>query len=233
MDMRSYTLALILSVGVFLAGLSSGYIYVYAFKVNPKVLLGMVVESPPAQATVARVESVSQAVQSIVEAVAPQPTQPKKYAYILFWDTVKYVSSALGIFSTNIVTAFGAAVTPLMPVLWQRKITPWFMKLMKKKYDPELCWRRYYRYVVPLPPVLVLLSNSFLLSLVTCIAGLIDFMIPEIAGMICLSAVGMRAALNWGTPESVESSYNILWSVSFYSVLFLIVGAFMEARLIA
>jgi len=138
MDMRSYTLALILSVGVFLAGLSSGYIYVYAFKVNPKVLLGMVMETAPAQATVTRAEAVSQAVQTIAEVVAPQPTQPKKYAYILFWDTIKYVSTSLGILSTNIVTAFGAAVTPLLPVLWQRKITPWFMRFTGKRDDPDM-----------------------------------------------------------------------------------------------
>ena len=232
MDMRSYALALILSVGVFLAGLSSGYIYVYAFKVNPKVLLGMVMETAPAQATVTRAEAVSQAVQTIVEAVAPQPTQPKKYKHILFWDTVKYVSTSLGILSTNIVTAFGAAVTPLLPVLWQRKITPWFMRLTGKRYDPDVSWRSYYRFAVPLPPVLILGFNGFVVSLVASIAGFIDFMAPEIAGITCLAAVGMKAALNWKTPESVESSYSSIWKASFYSVLFLIVGAFMEARLI-
>jgi hypothetical protein len=36
-------------------------------------------------------------------------------------------------------------------------------------------------------------------------------MAPEIAGITCLAAVGMKAALNWKTPESVESSYSSIW----------------------
>ena len=232
--MRGYTLALIISVGVFLAGLSSGYICIYMFNMNPKVLLGIVMETAPAQATVARAEAVAQTVQAIaeaIEAVAPQPTpHPKKY--IFYWDSVRYISMAIGILSTNMVTAFGAAVTPLLPVLWQRKITPWFMKKTARRYDPEVSWRNYFRYIVPLPPVLILGFNGFVISLVTSIAGFIDFMAPEIAGITILAAVGMNAALNSRTPDTVESSYNRFWTIAFYSVLFLIVGAFMEARLI-
>ena len=228
--MRSYTLALIISVGVFLAGLSSGYIYIYTFNVNPKVLLGMVMETAPARATVARAEAVSQTVQMIAEAVEVVAPQQKKY--IFYWDSVRYLSTAIGILFTNMVTAFGAAVTPLLPVLWQRKITPRFMEKAGRRYDPELSWRSYFRYIVPLPPVLILGFNGFVISLVTSIAGFIDFMIPEIAGITCLAAVGMKAALNSRTPYSVESSYNRFWKVSFYSVLFLMVAAFMEARLI-
>ncbi|MCL7384164.1 MAG: stage II sporulation protein M [Thaumarchaeota archaeon] len=225
--MKSYTLALMVSVGVFLAGLSAGYILVYLFNLNPRTLLETVLETAPAKATVARAEAVSQAVKNVIETFTPQLKK-----YILHQDAVEYVSSALGIFSTNTVTAFGAAVTPLLPVLWQRKITPWFMKLTRKRYDPEVSWRSYYRYAVPLPPVMILGFNGFIVSLVASIAGFIDFMAPEIAGITCLAAVGMKAALNWKTPESVESSYSSLWNVSFYSVLFLMVGAFMEARLI-
>ena len=225
--MRSYALALIVSVGVFLAGLASGYMCIYTFNVNPKVLLGMVMETAPAQATVARAETVSQAVQTIVEAVAPQPKR-----YVFYWDSVRYISTAIGILFTNMVTAFGAAVTPLLPVLWQRKITPWFMEKTKKRYNPEVSWRSYFRYVVPLPPVLILGFNGFVISLVTSIAGFIDFMAPEVAGITVLAAVGMKAALNSRAPDTVESSYNRFWTVAFYSVLFLIVAAFMEARLI-
>ena len=225
--MRSYTLALIVSVGVFLAGLSLGYMYLHAFNVNPKALLGIVIETAPAKATVTRAEAVSQAVQAIVEAITPQPKK-----YIFYWDSVRYISTALGILSTNIVTAFGAAVTPLLPVLWQRRITPWLMKKTGRRYDPEVSWRSYFRYIVPLPPVLILGFNGFVISLVSSIAGFIDFMAPEIAGITCLAAVGMGAALNSRTPESVESSYNKFWNLALYSALLLIVGAFMEARLL-
>mgnify|MGYP000576429858 CR=1 FL=1 len=58
------------------------------------------------------------------------------------------------------------------------------------------------------------------------------FMIPEMAGIICLAAVGMRAALNSGSPESVEASYRGLWRIAGLSTLFLVAGALMEARLL-
>jgi hypothetical protein len=154
---KGYTVALMVSVGVFLAGLSAGYILVYLFNLNPRTLLETVLETAPAKATVARAEAVSQAVRNVIGALTPQLKK-----YILHQDAVEYVSSALGIFSTNMVTAFGAAVTPLMPVLWQRKITPWFMRLTGKRYDPEVSWRSYYRYAVPLPPVMILGFNGFI-----------------------------------------------------------------------
>jgi len=42
----------------------------------------------------------------------------------------------------------------------------------------------------------------------------------------------MRAALNSRAPESVESSYDNFWNIALYSTLFLIAGAFIEARLL-
>jgi hypothetical protein len=61
----------------------------------------------------------------------------------------------------------------------------------------------------------------------------IDFMVPELAGIICLSAVGVRAALNSGSPESVEASYVGFWRVAGLSALLLAIAALMEARLLA
>jgi len=183
--MRSYTPALILSIGIFLAGLSLGYICVYVLDVDPKIALGVIMKTAPAQATVTRAETVSQTIQAIVEALAPQPKE-----YVPYWDNVRYVSTALGILSTNLVTAFGAAVTPLLPVLWHRRITPWLMRKIGRRYEPEASWRSYFRYITPLPPVFILGFNGFCVSLVSSITGFIDFMAPEMAGIICLAAWG-------------------------------------------
>jgi hypothetical protein len=230
--MRGYALALMVSLGVFTAGLSLGYLCIHLLNMSPWALLALTVATPSAQATIMRAEAVSQAVEivvgSITESIVPQPEK-----YPIYRELVRYFSTALGILSTNMVTALGAALTPLLPVLWQRRVTPSFMRLFKKSYDPVESWRYYFRHIVPLPPVAILGFNGFVASLVTAIAGgVIDFMIPEMAGIICLAAVGMRAALNSGSPESVEASYSGFWRIAGLSTLFLVAGALMEARLL-
>jgi hypothetical protein len=147
---------------------------------------------------------------------------------------VRYLSTALGIFSTNMLTALGAAVTPILPVLWHRRVSPFLARISGRSYDPARSWRSCFRYMVPLAPVAILGFNGFAASLVTSLAGgVIDFMVPELAGIICLSAVGMRAALNSGSPESVEASYAGFWRVAGLSALLLAIAALMEARLLA
>jgi hypothetical protein len=191
-----------------------------------------VMRTPSAQATVTRAEAVSQAVQavagSVAGAISPQPEGNVIHEWL-----VRYLSTAIGILSTNMLTALGAALTPLLPVLWQRRITPFFMRISGRGYDPAEGWRGYFRYMIPFPPVAILCFNGFAASLVTALAGgVIDFMIPELAGVICLSAVGVRAALNSGTPESVEASYVGFWRIAGLSALLLVIAALMEARLI-
>jgi len=144
-----------------------------------------------------------------------------------------YLSTALGIFSTNILTALGAAVTPLLPVLWHRRVSPFLARISGRSYDPAESWRGYFRYMVPFAPVAILGFNGLMVSIVTSIAGLMAFMMPELAGILCLSAVGVRAALNSGSPESVEASYAGFWRVAGLSALLLAIAALMEARLLA
>jgi len=70
-------LALAVSIGVFAAGLLSGYLCIHLLGASPEALLMAVLRTPSAQATVTRVEAVSQAVQAVAEsmakAVTPQP----------------------------------------------------------------------------------------------------------------------------------------------------------------
>jgi hypothetical protein len=230
--MKSYMLALAVSIGVFAAGLLSGCLCVHLLGMSPEALLIAVLRTPSAQVTITRVEVVSQAVQAVAEsmakAITPQPGRNMTHEWL-----VEYLSTALGILSTNMLTAFGAALTPLLPVLWHRRVSPFFARVLGRSYDPAESWRGYFRLMVPLPPVAILGFNGFVVSIVTSVVGLMGFMIPEIAGIICLSAVGMRAALNSGTPESVESSYGSFWGIASLSALLLIAGALMEARLIA
>jgi len=198
--MRGYALALIVSLGVFMAGLSLGYLCIYLLNVSPRALLTLTLATPPAQAAIMRAEAVSQAVEAVAGSMAGSiAPQPEKYS--IYRELARYFSTALGILSTNMVTALGAALTPLLPILWQRRVTPLLMRLLKKSYDPVESWRGYFRHLVPFPPVAVLVFNGFVVSLVTAIAGgVIDFMILEIAGMIYLSAVGIRAALELLVP---------------------------------
>jgi len=230
--MRGYMLALAASIGVFAAGLLSGYLCIHLLNMSPKALIMAVMRTPSAQATVTRAEAVSQAVQAVAESMAKAVTTQPGRNIIHEW-LVRYLSTALGIFSTNMLTALGAAVTPLLPVLWQRRITPFFMRISGRSYDPAESWRSYFRYMVPFAPVAILGFNGFAASLVTSLAGgVIDFMVPELAGIICLSAVGMRAALNSGSPESVEASYMGFWRAAGLSALLLMIAALMEARLL-
>jgi len=224
--MRGYMLALVVSFGVFAAGLLSGYLCVHVFGVGAAPLLARVLETPPARATIMRVEAVSQAIQAIAGSAAQQG------GGLAHGQLVRYLSTALGILSTNMLTALGAAVMPLLPVLCQRRVSPLFARMLKRHYDPVGSWRSYFRYMVPLPPVAILGFNGFVVSLVASAAGVMGFMIPEMAGIICLAAVGMRAALNSGSPESVEASYRGLWRIAGLSTLFLVAGALMEARLL-
>jgi hypothetical protein len=232
--MRGYMLALAVSIGVFAAGLLSGYLCIHLLNVSPRILLMAVMRTPSAQATVTRAEAVSQAVQAVAESMAKAVTpQPGPGRSIIHEWLVRYLSTALGIFSTNMLTALGAALTPLLPILWQRRITPFFMRIFGRSYDPAESWRGYFRYMVPFAPVAILGFNGFVAGLVTSLAGgVIDFMVPELAGIICLSAVGMRAALNSGSPESVEASYVGFWRVAGLSALLLVIAALMEARLL-
>jgi len=230
--MRGYMLALAASLAVFMAGLSLGYLCIHLLNMSPKALIMAVMRTPSAQATVTRAEAVSQAVQAVAESMAKAVTTQPERSIIHEW-LVGYISTALGILSTNMLTALGAAVTPLLPVLWQRRITPFFMRISGRSYDPAESWRSYFRYMVPFAPVAILGFNGFVASLVTSLAGgVIDFMVPELAGILCLSAVGMGAALNSGSPESVEASYAGFWKVAGLSALLLVIAALMEARLL-
>jgi hypothetical protein len=229
--MRGYMLALAASIGVFMAGLSLGYLCIHLLSMSPKTLIMAVMRTPSAQATVTRAEAVSQAVQAVVESMAKAVTTQPGRSIIHEW-LVGYISTALGILSTNMLTALGAALTPLLPVLWQRRITPFFMRISGRSYDPAESWRSYFRYMVPFAPVAILGFNGFMVSIVISIAGLMAFMMPELVGILCLSAVGVRAALNSGSPESVEASYAGFWRVVGLSALLLAIAALMEARLL-
>ena len=223
--MDKYIQALLTSIGIFMLGYILSYIYVNVSGINPLIIIRTIIESPPAQATLMRVEATSSTVENVVESLTGRPLH-------FFSTDFKIVTIGLGILFTNSVTALGSALTPLIPLIWFRNVTPRFMKLLKKNWSRESTWGNYYRYAVPLAPVSVLASNGFILHLVVNLVGFIDFMAPEMAGIICLSAVGVKASLNSKTPEGLEESYNGFWKVAFYSILFLIIGAFMEARLI-
>jgi len=224
--MDKYIQALLTSIGIFLSGYILSYIYVSLSGVNPLTIIRTIIESPPAQATLMRVETASSTVETLAETLTGRPL------HLLSTD-FKIVSVGLGILFTNSVTALGSALTPLIPLIWFRNVTPRFMKLLRKDWSRELAWGNYYRYAVPLAPVSVLAFSGFMLNLVVnLVGGFIDFMAPEMAGIISLSAVGVKASLNSKTPEELEESYNGFWRVAFYSILFLIIGAFMEARLI-
>jgi len=230
--MRGYMLALAVSIGVFAAGLLSGYLCIHLLGASPEALLIAVLRTPSAQVTITRVEAVSQAVQAVAESMAKAVTPQPGRNIIHEWP-VKYLSTALGIFSTNILTALGAAVTPILPVLWHRRVSPFLARISGRSYDPARSWRGCFRYMVPLAPVAILGFNGLMVSIVTSIAGLMAFMMPELAGIICLSAIGVRAALNSGSPESVEASYAGFWRVAGLSALLLAIAALMEARLLA
>ena len=230
--MRGYMLALAVSIGVLAAGLLSGYLCIHLLGASPEALLMAVLRTPSAQVTITRVEAVSQAVQAVAESMAKAVTPQPGRNIIHEWP-VKYLSTALGIFSTNILTALGAAVTPILPVLWHRRVSPFLARISGRSYDPARSWRSYFRYMVPFAPVAILGFNGLMVSIVTSIAGLMAFMMPELAGILCLSAVGVRAALNSGSPESVEASYAGFWRVAGLSALLLAIAALMEARLLA
>ena len=123
-------------------------------------------------------------------------------------------------------------MTPILPVLWHRRVSPLLARISGRSYDPARSWRGCFRYMVPLAPVAILGFNGFMVSIVASIAGLMAFMMPELAGIICLSAVGVRAALNSGSPESVEASYAGFWRAAGLSALLLAIAALMEARLL-
>jgi hypothetical protein len=229
--MRGYMLALAVSIGVLAAGLLSGYLCIHLLGASPEALLMAVLRTPSAQVTITRVEAVSQAVQAVAESMAKAVTPQPGRNIIHEWP-VKYLSTALGIFSTNILTALGAAVTPLLPVLWHRRVSPFLARVSGRSYDPARSWRGCFRYMVPLAPVAILGFNGLMVSIVISIAGLMAFMMPELAGILCLSAVGMGAALNSGSPESVEASYAGFWRVAGLSALLLAIAALMEARLL-
>jgi hypothetical protein len=229
--MRGYMLALAVSIGVFAAGLLSGYLCIHLLGASPEALLMAVLRTPSAQATVTRVEAVSQAVQAVAESMAKAVTPQPGRSIIHEWP-VRYLSTALGIFSTNMLTALGAAVTPILPVLWHRRVSPLLARISGRSYDPAESWRSYFRYMVPFAPVAILGFNGLMVSIVTSIAGLMAFMMPELAGILCLSAIGVRAALNSGSPESVEASYAGFWRVAGLSALLLAIAALMEARLL-
>jgi len=229
--MRGYMLALAVSIGVFAAGLLSGYLCIHLLGASPEALLMAVMRTPSAQVTITRVEAVLQAVQAVAESMAKAVT-PQPGRNIIHEWFVRYLSTALGIFSTNILTALGAAVTPLLPILWHRRVSPFLARISGRSYDPAKSWRDCFRYMVPLAPVAILGFNGFIVSIVTSIAGLMAFMMPELAGIICLSAIGVRAALNSGSPESVEASYVGFWRVAGLSALLLAIAALMEARLL-
>lgn len=229
--MRGYMLTLAVSIGVFAAGLLSGYLCIHLLGASPEALLIAVLRTPSAQAAVTRVEAVSQAVQAVAESMAKAVTPQPGRNIIHEWP-VKYLSTALGIFSTNILTALGAALTPILPVLWHRRVSPFLARISGRSYDPARSWRGCFRYMVPLAPVAILGFNGFVASIVASIAGLMAFMMPELAGIICLSAIGVRAALNSGSPESVEASYMGFWRVAGLSALLLVIAALMEARLL-
>jgi hypothetical protein len=229
--MRGYMLALAASLAVFMAGLSLGYLCIHLLSMSPKTLIMAVMRTPSAQATVTRAEAVSQAVQAVAESMAKAVTPQPGRNIIHEWP-VRYLSTALGIFSTNMLTALGAALTPILPVLWHRRVSPLLARISGRSYDPARSWRVCFRYMVPLAPVAILGFNGLVASIVTSIAGLMAFMMPELAGIICLSAVGVRAALNSGSPESVEASYAGFWRVAGLSALLLAIAALMEARLL-
>jgi hypothetical protein len=229
--MRGYMLALAASIGVFMAGLSLGYLCIHLLNVSPRALIMAVMRTPSAQATVMRAEAVSQAVQAVAESMAKAVTTQPGRNIIHEW-LVGHLSTALGIFSTNMLTALGAAVTPILPVLWHRRVSPLLARISGRSYDPAESWRSYFRYMVPFAPVAILGFNGLMVSIVTSIAGLMAFMMPELAGILCLSAIGVRAALNSGSPESVEASYAGFWRVAGLSALLLAIAALMEARLL-
>jgi hypothetical protein len=87
--MRGYMLALAASIGVFMAGLSLGYLCIHLLSMSPKALLMAVMRTPSAQATVTRAEAVSQAVQAVAESMAKAvTTQPGRTSSMNgSWDT--------------------------------------------------------------------------------------------------------------------------------------------------
>lgn len=220
MDLRGYPTALVVSSAIFLAGFVAGCIHTSLTEADPSAVAEAVVESAPVQAASVRVQAVQIAVEAVAAGLGARSPE------------LAVLSTALGIFFTNFVTCYGAALTPLIPLVWLRRVTPWAVKRLGRRCEPEAAWRRYYRPCVPLAPAVVLALNGYVFYLVLDVAGgVLGFMVPELGGLLALASVGVRASLSSGSPELLEESYEGFWSAAFYGTLFLMVSSFMEANL--
>lgn len=222
--MKSYTFGLILSIAILFLGVFSGYAFHKLTNVNILRTVKVVSESPVYKMTEARVE--------VVEAVVEKVIAPEKVEKPIPVE-LKILPTALGIFTTNIMTCLAAGLTPLIPLLYLRHVTPIYLRLLKKRVEGDP-WRLY-KYATPIGPVTILWFNGLILYMVLELAkGVPFFTIPEAMALTMLGGLGITACLNWDTPESLEKPYEkYFWSIAFYSTMLLIVAAFQEAWMIS
>lgn len=213
--------ALALSIMVLFTGMLVSYLF---HNITGESIIKMaeaVVESPMLKMTEARVEAVETIVEIVIE---------KAGVVVEARPELNILSTAMGIFFTNLITCYGTALTPLIPLLYYRYVTPRFSKKFKKGEDP---WR-FYRYATPLVPVAVLLFNGSILYMILSLAETIFPFIPfEEVALLMFSSIGLSASLNSDNPESLEKSYEDFWKITFHATLLLLIAAFMESILLS
>lgn len=223
--MRSYPHALALSILTLLTGAFVGYVFHNTTGVNILKTVEVVVESPMFKMTEARVRTVEE----VVVTVAGSTTQ-NTIGLVEPRPEIKILSKALGIFFTNFVTCYGAALTPLIPLLYHRYITPLISEKLRRVDDP---WKLY-KYTTPLVPVAVLWFNGFTLYMILILAKTLFTFIPfETAALLAMSSVGLKASLNSEKPEDLEKSYEGFWRIALHATLLLLIAAFMESLLLS
>lgn len=210
-----YLHALALNVAIMFTGAAAGYVYHHTAGILG--IVEAIVESPMFRMAEARVEAVESAVQIAAEAASGGDRAGEPGTEILL------LSTAMGILFTNLTTCLGAALAPLIPLL--------YFRMLRLRERGEEVWRSI-RYAAPIVPVAVTWFNGLVFYVVSAAETVYAFMPLEGAALLMLSSKGLEAALNSKTPEMLEKSYDGMGRIAFPATLLLLAAAFMESAVI-